>query len=49
MRIKNYVKINGEYICMDDLPEKERSIVAQAILDRLSEGFGYKKEREKAV
>ena len=49
MKIRNFVKINGQYVCLDELPEEQRSIVTQAILDRLSEGFGYKKEREKAV
>lgn len=49
MKITNYIKINDKYIRLDEMPEEQKRVVSQKILDRLSEGMGYKKECEKAI
>lgn len=42
MTIRNYIKINGEYVAQEDIPEEQRKEIATTILNRLAKGFGYK-------
>lgn len=48
-KIKNYIYIDGEYVDMDELPDKQKAEVSEKILVRFAEKMGYKKDELEAV
>lgn len=49
MKIKNFVKIDGEYIPTSELTEEQMKQISMKLLDRFAEKLGYKRECSGAV
>ncbi len=48
MKIRNFVKINGEYVPTSELTDEQMKKVSQKILDRFAEKMGYEKVKTRA-
>lgn len=44
--IVNFVKINGEFVNMDSLPESEKKKIGKELAIRFARGFGYEPVNE---
>lgn len=40
-KINNFIKINGEYVAQEDIPQEQMSEISQAIIVNLAKGLGY--------
>ncbi len=40
-KINNFIKIDGEYVAQQDIPQEQMGKIARAIAVNLAKGFGY--------
>ena len=40
-KINNFIRIDGEYVAQEDIPQEQRSKIGRAIIVNLAKGFGY--------
>lgn len=40
-KINNFIKINGEYVAQEDIPQEQMSEISRAIIVNLAKGLGY--------
>ncbi len=39
--VENYIRVNGEYLRTDQIPENEMKEISKTLAVRLAAGFGY--------